>query len=71
MTSLNDNPLACTVLVKNVYGRDLYYPHCWQSKLFAEIAGTDTLTLPTIKRMQSLGYTVSATRGTAELDPVQ
>lgn len=45
-----------TVQVKNVYGEDKVYPVCEKAKLFAEIAGTKTLTESTLKKIKQLGY---------------
>ena len=46
------------VKLKNVYGQDLVYPACSKSKLFAEIAGTTTLTPETLSKIMFLGYEV-------------
>jgi hypothetical protein len=43
---------------KSVYGNAIYYPECEQSKLFAEIAGTKTLTRPVLHKIKRLGFTV-------------
>lgn len=40
------------------YGRVVYYPDCDASRVFAEIAGTKTLTMDVIKRIKLLGYKV-------------
>jgi hypothetical protein len=49
-----------TVEIKTVYGNELIYPICDQAKLFAELAGTKTLTLRQISLIKQLGYTVTA-----------
>jgi len=41
-----------------VYGNAIYYPECAQSKLFADIAGTKTLTRPVLHKIKQLGFTV-------------
>ena len=41
---------------KNVYGDNKYYPICKDAKLFAEIAGTVTLTLDNLERIQDMGF---------------
>jgi len=46
------------VKLKNVYGQDLVYPACSKSKLFAQIAGTTTLTSETLSKIMFLGYEV-------------
>jgi len=48
------------VEVKDVYGTLKYYPLCEKSQLFADIAGTKTLTLQAIKKIEALGYSISA-----------
>lgn len=48
------------VNVKNVYGNTLYYPACEKSKIFAEIAGSKTLTLDAIEQIKKLGTKVTA-----------
>lgn len=43
---------------KEVYGEVKYYPVCEVAKLFAAIAGTKTLTKPTLFKIKDLGYEV-------------
>jgi hypothetical protein len=50
------------VEVKDVYGAVKYYPVCEKARLFADIAGTKTLTLETIKKIEALGYSVKVSR---------
>ena len=50
------------VEVKDVYGVLKYYPLCERAQLFADIAGTKTLTLQAIKKIEALGYSIKATR---------
>ena len=47
------------VTIKNNYGTEAIYPVCNDSKAFARIAGTKTLTRETIALIKTLGYTVS------------
>ena len=47
-----------TVKIKNNFGNEAIYPACEHSRLFAEIAGTKTLTRETIEKIKSLGYLV-------------
>ena len=49
------------VEVKDVYGVLKYYPLCEKAQLFADIAGTKTLTLQAIKKIEALGYSINAT----------
>lgn len=50
--------LEITVEIKDVYGQTKVYPMCEKSKLFAEIAGTKTLTTYNIQKIKALGYEV-------------
>ena len=56
-----------TVTIKSVYGRDLVYPLCPQARIFAGIAGTDTLTDSVINKIKTLGYRVLVQPITGEL----
>jgi ATP phosphoribosyltransferase len=51
-----------TVEVRDVYGQVKFYPTCDSAKLFADIAGTKTLTADALKKIEALGYVVTATR---------
>lgn len=54
------NPIReITVQIKSVYGNEAIYPICPQAKLFAEIAGTKTLTRTTINLVKDLGFKVN------------
>tara|TARA_R100000664_G_C2730491_1_gene121166 strand:- start:744 stop:995 length:252 start_codon:yes stop_codon:yes gene_type:complete len=44
------------VEIRNVYGEDKVYPVCEHAKIFADIAGTKTLTEDTLDKIESLGY---------------
>jgi hypothetical protein len=46
------------ITAKEVYGERKYYPVCEAAKLFAEIAGTKTLTKATLYKIKDLGYAV-------------
>ena len=50
--------LSITVKIKNVYGEDKVYPVADRAKMFANIAGTKTLTDYTIAKIKELGYTI-------------
>jgi len=50
------------VEVKDVYGAVKYYPICEKAQLFADIAGTKTLTLEVLKKIEALGYSIKASR---------
>ena len=47
------------VSIKSQYGSRAIIPVCDKAKLFAELAGTRTLTAQAIKTIKFLGYTVS------------
>ena len=51
--------MEITVKLKNVYGQDLVYPVCSKAKVFAQIAGTTTLTPETLSKITLLGYGVN------------
>jgi hypothetical protein len=48
--------MEITLLRKDQYGKAVYYPICDKAKVFANIAGTKTLTADTVRRIKELGY---------------
>lgn len=52
-----------TLLVKDQYGTKVLHPHNDTAKLFASIAGTKTLTLPVVKHIMALGYSIEYVHG--------
>jgi hypothetical protein len=50
-----------TILVKEVYGRQMFYPACDTSRLFAAIADRATLSETNIRQIRKLGYEVTVT----------
>jgi hypothetical protein len=56
-----------TIKIKSVYGNDVIYPVCSDARLFAELAGTKTLTKQAIYVIKNLGYTVTVEAPTYEL----
>ena len=44
------------VQIKNNYGREMVYPICEKSKVFARISGHATLTSGAIAEIKKLGY---------------
>lgn len=52
------------VRLKNIYGEDKIYPVCPQSKLFANLAKTKTLTKQTLIIIEKLGYEITIFHGT-------
>lgn len=56
---MTDNPnMVVQLKVKQNYGNQALYPHNHAAHQFANIAGTKTLTITTIKYIMALGYTV-------------
>jgi len=53
-----------TVKVRNNYGKRVIYPVCQSALCFADIAGTSTLTPPTIALIKQLGYEVQVAQET-------
>jgi hypothetical protein len=48
------------VNLKSVYGEIKAYPINEAAKLFADLAGTKTLTVQSLKKIQALGYEIKA-----------
>ena len=44
--------------IKESYGRKVIYPACIDSKIFASLAGTKTLTTKSLELIESLGYNI-------------
>lgn len=55
------------VEIKNVYGAEKIYPACTTSKLFADIAGTKTLTRGVLQTVKSLGYSIQIKQAEVQL----
>ena len=53
------NDKAVVVMVKDIYGRQTIYPVCPQAKVFAQLAGTTTLTPQAVTLIRTLGYQVN------------
>lgn len=50
--------MQLTVELKDQYGTQVVYPVCDNSKLFARLAGTRTLTPSAISLIKQLGYEI-------------
>ena len=50
--------MKITVRIKTIYGIETVYPSCEQSKLFARIANTKTLTSHALRDIKALGYQI-------------
>ena len=46
------------VEIITLYGRPVIYPVCKQAHIFADIAGTRTLTTQAIDKIKQLGYSI-------------
>jgi hypothetical protein len=55
------------LLVKDQYGTQVLHPNNDTAKLFASIAGTKTLTLPVVKHIMALGYSIEYVHGEIKL----
>lgn len=51
-------PATCQIVIRNVYGNDLIYPSNDEARIFAEIAGTKTLSKTDLARIEQLGFRV-------------
>jgi hypothetical protein len=51
-------PTEIKLKAVNHYGHWVYYPDCDKSRVFAQIAGTKTLTAHVIYHIKALGYVV-------------
>lgn len=49
---------ALIVTVRRVYGMPVIYPACDQSRTFARLAGTKTLTAAALRTISGLGYEI-------------
>jgi hypothetical protein len=50
------------VTIKDVYGKQTLYPACDQSRLFAKLAGTKTITTDMVRILCDAGYKVMQQR---------
>ena len=55
--------MQISVKIRNAYGRDIIDPVCDKAKLFAEIAGTKTLTAEAIYKIIALGVKLNIVAG--------
>lgn len=60
-----------TVLVKDVYGKRTFYPNCKDSRVFASIAGTTTLTERTLRQIMALDYDIEFTAEPVNLEEIK
>ena len=50
--------MKLTVKIGNNYGKKVVYPVCEQSRIFAALAGTTTITAGALNCIKALGYTL-------------
>ena len=53
--------------IRTVYGREMFYPDCQNSRLLSEIAGTTTLTPHCLVLARKMGYTVHMHHPTSDV----
>lgn len=53
-----------TVIIKSNYGNEAIYPDCNESRLFAKLANTRTITPEAIKTIKALGYNFKVNNST-------
>lgn len=50
--------MLITIKAKTNFGAVTYYPVCHAAKQFAELAGTKSLTVKTLKQLESMGHKI-------------
>ena len=55
--------MRITITLREVYGAVKAYPVCVDAQLFAQLAGTKTLTVQALALIAKLGYEVQCTPG--------
>lgn len=48
-----------TIEIKDVYGKQMFYPRCEAAEVFADLAGTKSLTEGAIRQIIKLGYKIN------------
>jgi hypothetical protein len=56
--------MKITVLTKNVYGKQVFYPACETAKKFCSLLGTKTLTEDALMKIKDIGYEIVVTHET-------
>lgn len=59
---MSDEARMINVKVRNIYGRDVYYPDCKVSRFFASLCGTKTLTDAALKKIKEQGFIIKETK---------
>jgi hypothetical protein len=63
--------LTIVVTTRTVYGNPVIYPACDQSRTFAQLAGTKTLTLQALQKIKALGYEINERLDPSPLDSLK
>lgn len=50
--------MKITIEIKSAYGRNLAYPACDKSRVFADMIGSKTLTREALGHIEALGYQI-------------
>ena len=66
-TTTESTKPSITVAIRDVYGKPAAYPMDEAARIFADIAGTTTLTDMTLKRIVALGYQINVTQRKIEI----
>jgi hypothetical protein len=61
------NATTIQITLKSVYGVETAYPVCERAKLFAEIAGSKTLTHRTLCLIERMGFEIEVVANTGRL----
>lgn len=64
---MNTQNKEILVKIKNVYGTDQIYPACPEAEIFAQLAGTKTLTKTAINLIKDLGFKIQVVANPAIL----
>ncbi len=59
-----DTTNILTVLVKDAYGKRLYYPTNWIGKRFASLIGNKTISMSQLRVIESLGFEIEYSMST-------
>lgn len=62
-----DRP-TIVIEARDIYGQLKFYPKCAQAQVFADIAGTKTLSETNLRRIKKLGYLLDIERPTINLN---
>ena len=55
------------IYTRNIYGKELIYPMCKISNVFADIAKTKTLSIEVLRSLKAIGYTITEVKNDTPL----